>query len=233
MNDISHSQTTNKILSAVSAEALDRLSPMLEPVELKLGELLFRPDEHIEYVYFPIDSMISVVANTVEGQSAEVAVVGCEGALGLAVILGAKSMPYASMVQREGRGLRIPAKSLLTEFERQSSLHRALLDFVQKYIVQISQTALCNRLHSIEQRLARWLLMCHDRAMSDKLSLTQEFLSIMLGANRTTVTMTAIELQKQGLISYTRGKILVTDRARLEQFTCSCYAVIKKAYESR
>lgn len=231
MNDISEPVRANTILNSISSDALERMRPAMEQVDLPIGMVICGSDEPISWVYFPQDAMISVVAHTDAGHSAEVAVIGPEGAAGLAVVLGASSTPYESMVQMDGTGWRVPAKAVQAEFERQGSLNRALLDFTQKYIVQISQIVLCNRLHSVGQRLSRWLLMCRDRSASEKMPLTQEFLSIMLGANRTTVTMTAIQLQNQGLISYSRGKVFITDRKGLEDFTCSCYDIIKKAYQ--
>ena len=232
MNDNSHFQVKNKLLNAISAGALERLRPLLERVDLPLGTVICGADEPITHVYFPEDAMASVVATTVDGQGAEVAVIGSEGAVGLAVILGAETTPYETLIQLNGSGYRLKTADIRTEFERQGTLHGELLAFTQQFIVQISQTALCNRLHSIEQRLSRWLLMCRDRSVNDMMPLTQEFLSIMLGSNRTTVTLTAIELQKLGLIRYSRGKMVITDRKGLEGFTCSCYDVIRKAYES-
>jgi len=231
INDNPEALFKNSILSAISADSLERLRPLMESVDLPLGKVVHHADEQIKHVYFPRNAMVSVVARTEDGQAAEVAVIGGEGAVGLAVLLGAGSTPYETLVQLADGGWRIRTSDIREEFDRQGSLNRVILDFTQKYIVQISQTALCNRLHLVEQRLSRWLLMCHDRYGTNMLPLTQEFLSIMLGANRTTVTMTAIELQRRGLISYSRGKIRVTDREGLEEFTCSCYDIIKKAYQ--
>lgn len=222
--------TKNRILGALPAEDLERLEPMLERVTLASGDILFRPDERIEYVYFPDRSMISVVAYTETGQAAEAAVIGSEGAAGLDVILGSDSTINENITQLADSALRIKTADIRAEFARGGVMHDLLLSFTRKLLVQMSQTVLCNRLHTTENRLSRWLLMCRDRSESDVLRLTQEFISIMLGASRTTVTLTAIELQNLGLISYSRGIITIVDRAGLEAYTCSCYGIIRRAY---
>lgn len=233
MEENSRLLTRNQILNVISDKALERLGPSLEKVDLPLGKVLYAPDEPIRYVYFPEEAMVSVVAYTEEGRAAEVAVIGGEGATGLAVVLGVDSTPYENIIQLPNGGLRIKTERIQEEFDRKGSLHDALLRFTQSMIVQISQTALCNRLHSVEQRMSRWLLMCRDRAASDSLGITQEFLAVMLGSNRTSVTITAIEIQKRGMISYRRGRIQILDRAALEKFTCSCYQTILSAYSSK
>jgi CRP-like cAMP-binding protein len=230
MNDVSHS-TKNQILSALPADVVERLRPNLEVVDLPLGEVLYGVEEKIKYIYFPDTAMISVVAYTPDGQGSEVAVIGNEGATGVSALMGVDTSDFENFTQLAGSAARIELKVIQDEFSRGQALHDNLLRFTSKMMIQISQIALCNRLHTTDKRLSRWLLMCHDRAGSDILRLTQEFLAIMLGANRTTVTMTAIALQDTGFISYTRGKITIHDRPGLEAFTCDCYRVIRTAYE--
>jgi len=230
VNDVSLIPSQNLILRALSDDARNRLNPLLEHVELPSGKILYRADEVINYVYFPENSMISVVAYTEQGQGAEVSVIGHEGATGLDVILGSVRSSNENITQLANDAYRIKTEDLRAEFVKGGELHDLLLLFVRKLIVQISQTALCNRLHNTEMRLSRWLLMCHDRSNSDVMRLTQEFIAVMLGANRTTVTMTAIELQNAGFISYKRGTITMLDRKGLEEFTCPCYATISAAY---
>ena len=232
MNDISQFSTQNDILTSLSDASLKRLIPILEHVELPRGQVLYRADEVISHVYFPDRAMISVVAYTEHGQGAEVSVIGCEGATGLDVILGADRSSNENITQMADGAYRIKTTDVRAEFAKGGELNLLLLKFVRKLIVQMSQTALCNRLHSTEMRLSRWLLMCHDRSNSDVMQLTQEFIALMLGANRTTVTMTAIALQNAGFISYKRGTITIIDRKGLEEFTCPCYSTIRAAYGS-
>jgi CRP-like cAMP-binding protein len=226
-----HLSTVNYILNALPEEDLERLLPDLEPVELKLGQVLYRPEEPIEYVYFPNNTMISVVAMTAEGQSAEIGIIGWEGMVGMDVLMGSDSTLNEHLVQHPNGALRINAAAVKTEFRRCGALHDLLLRFIRLMMIQIGQTALCNRLHTVDERLARWLLLCRDRAGTDKLQLTQEFLSIMLGTNRATVTMSAIALQSAGFIKYTRGHITIKDHEGLEDFSCECYKIVKKEYD--
>ncbi|MDQ3749130.1 MAG: Crp/Fnr family transcriptional regulator [Acidobacteriota bacterium] len=218
--------TKNHILNALPDEDYQRLLPDLEYVELPHGRYIYHAEEKINYVYFPENAMISIIANTPEGQSVEVGVIGCEGAAGLSVLLGVDTSLNDALVQLPDGALRINTKVLLKEFMRAGALHNLLLRSLYNYIAQISQTALCNRLHSIEERLARWLLMCHDRSENDNLKLTQEFLSIMLGAQRASVTIAAITIQAAGYIKYSRGNIKILDREGLEDFTCGCYQIV-------
>lgn len=223
-------QTNNKILGAISKAELASIIPKLEYVNLASGTVLYHPEETIDYVYFPNRAMISVVAFNAEGQSAEAAVIGSEGATGLDVVMGGDSSLNQHITQIPAEALRMKTADVREEFALCGGFHFELLSFTRKLIIQLSQTALCNRLHTTEKRLARWLLMCHDRSDSDELRLTQEFIALMLGANRTTVTLTAIELQNAGYIAYTRGSITIMDRTGLEAFSCSCYETISKAY---
>lgn len=223
--------TKNYILNRLPEEDLERLRPDLEKVTLNNGLVIYQPEEPIEYVYFPDNAMISVVANTFSGQTAEVGVIGYEGLAGIDVFMGSDMTLNEHVVQLPDGALRIKTAAIIKEFKRAGALHDLILRFVRLLMLQISQTALCNRLHSIEERLVRWLLLCHDRLESDELKLTQEFLGIMLGTNRATVTLAAITLQDVGYIKYKRGLITIKDRAGLEDFSCECYEIIKQEYD--
>jgi CRP-like cAMP-binding protein len=223
--------TKNYILDALPAEEYERLRPHLERVELSLGEVIYHPDERIKYVYFPEDAMSSVIATTPDGASAEVGVIGSEGIVGIAVLMGLDSTPNECIIQLQGFALRIKAEEIRKEFKQNGVFHDIVLKYIHALIMQISQTALCNRIHVIEQRLSRWLLMCHDRSSSNTLTLTQDFLAVMLGTNRPSVTNTAILLQGGGFIKYARGKITIIDREGLEDFACDCYKVVKPEYD--
>lgn len=221
----------NHILNALPPENFERLLPDLEAAEMPHGKTLYRPDETITHLYFPETAMVSIVTLTTEGQSVEAGVIGREGITGFNVLMGFDSMPNENIVQLPGAGWRITAAAAKREFKLGGAFHDLCLRFIHAVIQQIGQTALCNRLHSNEERLSRWLLICRDRATSDKLKLTQEFLAIMLGSNRATVTLSAIALQSAGYIKYSRGLITITDRAGLEEFTCDCYQAVKREYD--
>lgn len=223
--------TNNFILRTLPADEFERLAPDLEPVELALGQTIYRAETAIDYVYFPNRSMVSVVANTAFGQCAEIGVIGSEGMTGIEVLLGDDTTLNDHIVQYQDGAHRIKTAAIRREFKRGGALHDLLLRFTRLLMVQIGQTALCNRLHSVEERLARWLLLCSDRADSDKLQLTQEFLSMMLGTNRATVTTSAIALQNTGYIKYRRGNITITDREGLEDYSCDCYGIVKRQYD--
>ena len=223
--------TKNLILNALPEEDFKRLLPDLEPVELKLGQVLCRPEELISHIYFPNNSIVSVVAMTPEGQCTEVGVIGREGTVGMDALMGADSALNENIVQHAGGASRININAIKTEFKRSGALHDSLLLFTRLLMIQISQTALCNRLHSLEERLTRWLLLCRDRSGNDELQLTQEFLAGMLGANRGTVTMSAIALQSAGFIKYRRGHITITDHEGLKDFSCDCYETVKREYD--
>lgn len=231
MHDLISFKPTNHLLKAMTREAIKRLWPDLESVDLPLGTQLYRPYQAIEHVYFPEGSMASIVANTKLGESTEVGVVGREGAVGLDVLMGRDSSPHESMIQIANGGYRIGTAAMRKEFRRGGHVHDAMLLFVYKLMSQISQTTLCNRLHSLSERLSRWLLLCHDRVYGDQLDLTQEFIGIMLGATRVSVTVAASELQTAGFIKYTRGHITILDRKGLEDSTCECYAAVKREYD--
>lgn len=222
--------TKNHILNALPDEDYNRIHLHLEPVHLTLGQIIYRPDEPISHVYFPGSAMASIIATTADGQSAEIGVIGREGMVGIDVLMGVNSTPYETIIQISDGALRIGTEIIRKEFKENATFNKLLLRFMHAFLVQVGQTALCNRLHSIEQRLSRWLLMCHDRAETDKLKLTQEFLSIMLGVNRPSVTVAAITLQSAGFIKYSRGNITILDRAGIEDFACDCYQIVKKEY---
>lgn len=223
--------TKNRILNALPAEDFERLRSDLEAVDMPHGKILYRPDEAIDYLYFPDTAMISIVTMTARGQCVEAGVIGWEGVTGINVLMGADSMPNENIVQLSGSGWRMTTAAAKREFKRGGALQYLTLSFINLLVIQIGQTSLCNRLHSNEERLSRWLLMCRDRSETDEIKITQEFLGIMLGANRATVTLSAIALQSAGYIKYARGQIIITDRAGLEDFTCDCYAAVKREYD--
>ena len=227
----SQNSTGNHILNALPPEDFERLLPDLEVMDMPSGKILYHPDEPIDYVYFPDTAMISVVTMTAEGQSVEAGVIGREGVAGFNILMGVDSMPNENIVQLPGSGRRLATATLKREFERGGALQKLALRFIHAVMIQLGQSTLCNRLHSNEERLSRWLLMSHDRATSNELKLTQEFLAIMLGANRATVTLSAIALQSAGYIKYARGQITVTNRCGLEDFTCVCYSAVKREYD--
>jgi CRP-like cAMP-binding protein len=224
--------TKNRILNALSFADYQHLHLNLETVKLTRSQVLFHPDEKIKYVYFPESAMISVIATTPDGQAAEVGVIGREGIVGVDVLMGVDSTANECLVQLSGGALRIKTEIIKKEFKPGGTFHDVSLRYIHALMMQISQTALCNRLHSIEQRLSRWLLMCHDRSTSDVLALTQDSLAVMLGVNRPSLTLIAIALQESGFIKYSRGKITIYDRKGLEDVACDCYQVVKPEYDN-
>ncbi len=230
---ISNALTTrNYLINNLKHDALERLRPHLQPIHAPLGMNLYRPHEPIEYVYFPNNSMGSIVATTKSGHGTEIGVIGCEGAVGLDVVMGRTSSPNESMIQIADSGHRIRSKYIVAEFEQSAEMRGLLLSFMNKFMVQISQTTLCNRLHNVEQRLARWLLMCHDRVSHEHLLLTHEYLGITLGVARISVSQAANHFKDLGLIEYVRGKVTIVDRKGLEAVVCECYEIVKAEYDS-
>jgi CRP-like cAMP-binding protein len=223
--------TANRILKALTRPEYERLAEYLEPVNLWLGEVLCHPDEPITHVYFPNRGTVSIVSVFEDGGSVEVGMVGNEGMFGVCIFLGNVSTPLEAIVQMPGDGLRMRADVLKKEFKKCGQLQDLLLRYTQAFITQIAQTAACNRAHKIEQRLARWLLMCQDRAHSNDLELTHEFIATMLGARRAGVTEAAGQLQHAGFISYRRGNVTIIDRPGLETMSCECYPVVKKVFD--
>jgi CRP-like cAMP-binding protein len=210
-------------------QEIDRLRPHLSPVDLKLRQQLI--DGRGTHAYFVEEGLASVVLAMRDGTTVEVGVVGREGVVGLPVLLGADSMPGETFIQVEGFGFRIGAKFLRQEFERPGKLRNHLQKYLLANLVQSAQYAACNRVHPIAERLARWLLTCHDRIQSDRMPLTHEFLGQMLGAPRTTVTLAAGTLHEAGLIDYSRGHVTIKNRTRLENAACECYEVVHKEFQ--
>jgi CRP-like cAMP-binding protein len=212
-------------------EEYERLSPHLEPVTLAVGDVLYYPQDPVTHIYFPNRGSISIISTFADGGGVEVGVVGNEGVFGVNVVLGSVSVPLEAVAQVPGDGLRIPSDVIKKEFKAGGLLHDLLLRYTQAFIIQIAQTAACNRSHPIGGRLARWLLMSHDRAMSDELLLTQEFISIMLGTRRPGITEAAARLQNSGSIKYSRGHITILDRKKLESASCECYKIVQSEFD--
>jgi CRP-like cAMP-binding protein len=208
-----------------------RWTPYLESVDMPLGKVLYESGSRVEHVYFPTTSIVSLLYVMEDGASAEIAVVGHEGVVGVSLFMGGASTPSRALVQSAGNGFRLKADILLLEFNRAGLVMHLLLRYTQALITQMSQTAVCNRHHSLDQQLCRWLLLSLDRLHTQELVMTQELIANMLGVRREGVTEAAGNLQNAGLIEYRRGHITVLDRAGLEQRTCECYAVVKKEYD--
>lgn len=218
----------NHLLAALPIEVKRRLLPRLEPVQLSLGQVLHEAGGALSHVYFPSDAIVSLLYVTESGASAEIAVVGNEGLVGIAVFMGGESTTSRAIVQSAGQALRLPVNQLKDEFNRHGEMLHLLLRYTQALITQMAQTAVCNRHHSIDQQLCRWLLLSLDRLPGNQLDMTQELISNMLGVRREGVTEAAGKLHRLGVIEYRRGHITVLDRPRLEQLSCECYAVVKK-----
>jgi CRP-like cAMP-binding protein len=218
----------NHILDALPAEERERLFPYLTLTEMPLGMALYEPGDTLRHVYFPTDSIVSLLYVMKDGASAEIAVVGNEGAIGVALFMGGETTPSRAIVQSSGLAYRLTGQRLKDEFNRHGNLLHVLLRYTQSLIAQMSQTAACNRHHSLDQQLCRWLLLSLDRLPSNKLNMTQELIANMLGVRREGVTTAAGKLQQLGVIKYRRGHITVLDRPKLEKLACECYAVVKK-----
>jgi CRP-like cAMP-binding protein len=221
----------NHLLSALPGEIRDRWLSQLESVELELGDVVYESGGTLKHVYFPTTAIISLLYVMENGESAEIAVVGNEGIVGVSLFMGGKSTPSRAVVQSAGTGLRLKANILEQEFNQGGPVLHLLLRYTQALLTQMAQTAVCNRHHSLDQQLCRWLLLSLDRLQSNELVMTQELIANMLGVRREGVTEGASRLQSAGLIRYARGHILVLDRAGLEKRTCECYAVVKKEYD--
>ena len=221
----------NSLLAALPREDYQRLLARLEPVTLTFGEVLYRPGEPIQHVYFPTDSLVSLLT-LVEGHMAlEIGLVGREGMLGIPLALGTNDSPMRALVQGSGTALRMKSAHFLSTFRQSAPLQREIYRYIHERMVQITQTAACNRFHRVEARLARWLLMTRDRVGSDQFRLTQELLGYMLGVLRVAVTKAAGALQQRKLISYRRGEISILDGQGLEAAACRCYQVVKNAHD--
>jgi CRP-like cAMP-binding protein len=221
----------NRILERLPREERSRLIPELQEKDLTLGELVYEWGERMDYVCFPTSCIVSLVYTMENGAIAEMGLVGNDGMVGVALFMGGDSVPNRAVVQLAGKAMRMKASRLQEEFRRGGYLQKLLLRYTQALITQISQTAVCNRLHSVEQRSSRWLLLCHDRVGSDELIMTQEFISNMLGGRRQSVTVAAGRLQDAGLIEYSRGHIKIIDRKKLEFSACECYQVVKTEFD--
>jgi CRP-like cAMP-binding protein len=226
-----HNAKQNHLLAALPAAEWERLSPHLELVPMPLGEALYESGGHLQHVYFPTTSIVSLLYVMQDGASAEIAVVGNEGILGISLFMGGETTPSRAVVQSAGYGYRLKAPLLKQEFNRAGPVLHLLLRYTQALITQMAQTAVCNRHHSVEQQLCRWLLLSLDRLETHELTMTQELIANMLGVRREGVTEAAGNLQRAGLIRYSRGRITVLDRPRLEQEVCECYAVVKKEFD--
>ena len=221
----------NHLLDALPASDYTRLEPHLEPVPMQLGEVLYEPGARLRHVYFPITSIVSLLYFMEDGASAEIAIVGNEGMLGISLFMGGETTPSHAVVQSAGHGVRLKAQLLKDEFARFGPMMHLLLRYTQALITQMAQTAVCNRHHSVDQQLCRWLLLSLDRLASSELSMTQELIANMLGVRREGVTEAAGSLQNAGLIRYQRGKITVLDRPGLEARSCECYQVVKTEFD--
>jgi CRP-like cAMP-binding protein len=220
----------NHLLEALPAVVYQRLEKDLEPVHMPLGQVLYESGCKLHYVYFPTTSIVSMLYVLEDGSSAEIAIVGNEGLLGIALFMGGETTPSRAVVQSAGRGYRLKAQLMKAEFRRGGPLMSLLLRYTQALITQMTQTAVCNRHHSIEQQLCRWLLLSMDRLTGDSLTMTQDLIANMLGVRREGVTEAAGKLQRAGLISYSRGHITVLDRPGLERHVCECYEVVRREF---
>jgi CRP-like cAMP-binding protein len=218
----------NHILAALPDEARARVFPQLKLVSMPLGSVLYESGDTQRYVYFPVDSIVSLLYVMEDGASAEIAVVGNEGIVGVSLFMGGETTPSRALVQSAGHGFRLNGQLLKDEFHRHGQMQILLLRYTQALITQMAQTAVCNRHHSVHQQLCRWLLLSLDRLQGDELAMTQELIANMLGVRREGVTEAAGKLQSLGAIRYVRGKITVLDRPQLEQLCCECYAVVKR-----
>ena len=221
----------NHLLAVLPKEERGRIYPHLRRVNMPLGQALYESGDRLEHVYFPTTSIVSLLYIMENGASAEIAVVGNEGIVGIALFMGGETMPNRAVVQSAGGAYKLPGSVLKQEFARAGALQHLLLRYTLAMLTQMAQTAVCNRHHSIDQQLCRWLLLSLDRLPANELSMTQELIANMLGVRREGVTEAAGKLQKAGLISYSRGTIVVLDRPGLEARVCECYEVVKKEFE--
>jgi CRP-like cAMP-binding protein len=220
----------NRLLAALPDDEFTRWLPHLEPVELPLGKALYESGSTLSHVYFPTTSIVSLLYVMEDGASAEIAVVGREGVVGISLFMGGESTPSRAVVQSAGHGFRLGAGLMLKEFNRAGPVLHLLLRYTQALITQMAQTAVCNRHHALEQQLCRWLLLSLDRRDANELAMTQELIASLLGVRREGVTEAAGRLQEDGLIRYRRGHITVLDRSLLEARACECYAVVRNEY---
>jgi len=221
----------NRILAALPAEDYERLLPELKLIPMPVGLTMSESGDHVNYLYFPVTGIISLIYALEDGSSSEVALVGNEGMVGISIFMGGDSMPSSTEVQSAGEAYRLSRKIMKHEFALGGKLQHLALLYTQALICQTSQTAVCNQHHSLDQQLCRWLLMSLDRLHANELEVTQDMIAHLLGVRRESITQTASKLQKDGLITYRRGHITVVDRPKLEQRVCECYAVVKGEYD--
>jgi len=221
----------NRLLAQLPADIYRRIAPELEAVSMQMGQVLYEVGDRVKYLYFPSkNTMISLLSTSADAAAVEVGVTGWEGVVGFSPLLGAESSPHQVIVQIPGAAMRMSASVMQSFIQDGHDVRGLLLRYVQALLIQISQTALCNRVHSVEERLARWALVNQDRTDQHQLPLTHEFLARMLGVNRSTVSLTAATLQRAGVIRYARGKFTILDHQRLEEIACDCYRIVKEQY---
>jgi CRP-like cAMP-binding protein len=221
----------NLLFHSIPNDEWERLAPHLEPVSLPLGKVLYEPGVTMRHVYFPATAIVSLLYALENGSSAEIAIVGYEGCVGVSIFMGGESTSSRAVVQSAGDGYRIQSNIVMDEFNRNGPVMHLLLRYTQALITQMSQTAVCNRHHTLDQQFCRWLLLSLDRLPGNQLNMTQELIANMLGVRREGVTEAALKVQKAGLISYSRGHITILDRSGLENRTCECYQVVKTEYD--
>ena len=226
-----HPPNENHLLNALPIAEYARLEPHLELIPMRLGDVMYEPGVQLRYVYFPTSSIVSLLYVMEDGASAEIAIVGNEGILGISLFMGGETTPSRAVVQSAGQAYRLRGSFVKAEFERGGRMQYLLLRFTQALITQMAQTAVCNRHHSVDQQLCRWLLLSLDRLASNKLTMTQELIANMLGVRREGVTDAAGKLQDAGIIRYHRGRVTVIDRAKLESRVCECYGVVKREFD--
>ena len=223
-----HDPQHNQLLAALSHAARERIYPKLRLVELPLGKILYEPGDALRHIYFPTDCIVSLLYVLEDGHTAEICVVGNDGMIGVSLFMGGETTTSRAIVQSSGSAYRLKGTRLTQEFKRQGETMHIMLRYTQALITQMAQTAVCNRHHTVDQQLCRWLLLSLDRLPDNKLAMTQELIANMLGVRREGVTDAAGKLQKLGVVRYSRGQITVLDRPKLEALCCECYAVVKK-----
>ena len=231
MSQIEHFAVRNRLLAALPPDDFAALAPALRPVELEFRQVLIEPGQPIRAVHFPERGMVSMLAPLEDGHLQEVGVAGREGLVGLPVVLGADRTSIEALVQMQGTAWRLGAAELRAAFEHSAALRSLLLRYAQAFHAQVAQTAACNGRHAIDRRLARWLLVMHDRAEADEFPMTHEFASLMLGTGRPGISVAAAVLQRAGVIGYTHGRMTVLDRAGLEAAACECYGTVREQFE--
>jgi CRP-like cAMP-binding protein len=232
MSQLQQSAVRNRLLAALPPHDFDALAPALDPVELELRQVLYEPGQAIRAVLFPENGMISNIVLLEDGHSVEVGIIGREGLVGLPVVLGAERSSTQTLVQAGGSALRLRTAAVRAAFDRSAPLRAVLLRYVQAFHAQVTQSAACNAQHKVDERLARWLLIMHDRVGEDEFPVTHEFLALMLAARRPSISVAAGALQKAGAIRYTHGQMVVLDRGALEAAACECYGAVRDQFEN-